>query len=295
MRLGDRQLVAPGLLERRSADVLHHDVADRVAVLVGMLDEVVDLDDPRVRHLGEELPLGHRDLLRLGVAGMHQTLEHDGPFVDVVVEGQIHPAQPAVRDAALDLVLVGDHVAGTQLRQERIRAAAVRAPALRQRPAVGRRPADRACRSSSRTVSTRPQRDWSSARTADRSRAPAGSPPDRRRAGGSATAPASSSVAWSSGSVSAVPTEMPSESSKCGRNTACVAIGRIVDMESMSSSSRLAGLGCRVRRGLRILLPSDISPSTSGPGVRAAGRAPSTICGTTCSTCRHGGCGPACR
>ena len=142
--LGDRQLVAPGLLERRSADVLHHDVADRVAVAVGVLDEVVDLHDPRVRHLGEELPLGHRDRLGFGVTGMHQTLEHDGPFVDVVVERQVHPAQPAVRDAALDLVLVGDHVAGTQLRQERIRAAAVRAPPLRQRPAVGRRPADRA-------------------------------------------------------------------------------------------------------------------------------------------------------
>ena len=142
--LGDRQLVTPGLLERRSADVLHHDVADRVAVAVGVLDEVVDLHDPRVRHLGQELPLGHRDRLGFGVTGMHQTLEHDGPFVDVVVERQVHPAQPAVRDAALDLVLVGDHVAGNQLRQERIRAAAVRAPPLRQRPAVGRRPADRA-------------------------------------------------------------------------------------------------------------------------------------------------------
>ena len=135
--LGDRQLLTLGLLERRPADILHHDVADRVAVLVGVLDEVVDLHDPRVRHLGEELPLGHRDRLRLGVPGMHQALEHDRPFVDVVVERQVHPAQSTVCDAALDLVLLGDHVARAQLRQKRIRTAAMRAPALGQRMAVG--------------------------------------------------------------------------------------------------------------------------------------------------------------
>ena len=39
-------------------------------------------------------------------------------------------------------------------------------------------------------------------------------------------------VGWSVGSVSAVPTDVPSESSKFGRNTACVAIGRIVARES---------------------------------------------------------------
>ena len=99
-------------------------------MLVGVFDEVVDLDDSRVRDLGEELPLGHRDLLRLRVAGVHKALEHDGPLVDVVVEGQIHPAKAAVCDAALDLVLVGDHIAGHQLRQERVRATAVRTPAL---------------------------------------------------------------------------------------------------------------------------------------------------------------------
>ena len=63
------------------------------------------------------------------------------------------------------------------------------------------------------------------------------SPPPSRRVGDSARV----IVVESSGSVSAVPTDMPSESSNCGRKTACVAIGRIVDMESMSSSSRLAG------------------------------------------------------
>ncbi len=49
-------------------------------------------------------------------------------------------------------------------------------------------------------------------------------------------------VRCSSGSVTAVPAEVLSESSsKCGRNIACVAIGRIVDMESMPRSSKLAG------------------------------------------------------
>src|SRR5258705_8165605 len=94
-------------------------------------------------YLGEELALGHRDGLRLGVTGMHQTLEHDGAVVDVLVVGQVHPAQAAMRDASLDHILIADLVARGELRQERIRAAAVRAPALGQRPAVGRRSADR--------------------------------------------------------------------------------------------------------------------------------------------------------
>ena len=106
---------------------------------VGVLDEVEDLHDLRVHDLGEELPFGHRDRLRLGVAGVHQAFEHHRPVVDVVVDGQVDPTQSAVRDAALDLVLAGDDVAGTQLGQERIRAAAVRAPALRCALAVRRR------------------------------------------------------------------------------------------------------------------------------------------------------------
>ena len=93
MACGDRQLLTLGLLERRPADVLHHDVADGVAVLVVVLDEVVDLHDPRMGHLGEELPLGHRDRLRLGIAGMHQTLEHDGSVVDVLVEAPGTPSR----------------------------------------------------------------------------------------------------------------------------------------------------------------------------------------------------------
>lgn len=47
---------------------------------------------------------------------MHQALEDHRPVVDVVVDGQVHPAQTAVRHATLDLVLVGDQVSGLQLR-----------------------------------------------------------------------------------------------------------------------------------------------------------------------------------
>ena len=82
--------------------------------------------------LGQELPFGHRDRLRLGVAGMHQALEHHRTVVDVVVDRQVHPAQAAVRDAALDLVLSGDDVARAQLRHKCIRTAAVWAPAFRR-------------------------------------------------------------------------------------------------------------------------------------------------------------------
>ena len=222
-------------LERLPADVLHHDVADGIAVLVGVLDEVEDLHDRRVDHLGEELAFGHRDRLRLGVAGMHQALEHHRPVVDVVVEGQVDPAQSAVRDAALDLVLVGDHVAGIQLRQKRIRAAAVRAPALRQRPCRPRldRPTGLPQFQQNRFDSA--PRDWSSAPRADRSPGTRGistSPPPRRRIGGSTRV---ATVSRSCGSVSTAPerTERSSSSSsKSGRNIAWVAIGRIVDTES---------------------------------------------------------------
>ncbi len=151
-----------------------------------MLDEVEDLHDRRVADLGQELPLGHGDGLRLGVAGMHQTLEHHRSLVDVVVDGQVHPAQPAVRDAALDLVLVGDHVARVQLRHERIGAAAVRTPALGLCRTVLDSSGPPGVRSSSRTVSPRRQPDWSSTPRSGRSREPGESRPAHHRGGGSA-------------------------------------------------------------------------------------------------------------
>ena len=71
---------------------------------------------------------------------MHQALEHHRAVVDVVVDREIHPAQPAVRDAALDFVLAGDGIARIQLRQKRIRTSAERAGALRGALTLGAGP-----------------------------------------------------------------------------------------------------------------------------------------------------------
>ena len=263
-------------------------------MLVGVFDEVEDLHDRRVGHLGQELPLGHGDRLRLGVPGMHQALEHDRSFVDVVVDGEVHPAQSAVGDAALDLVLVGHHVARNQLGQERIGAAAVRAPSLGGRLRARR--------------STRPtgwpqfqQNRFDSATTGLTIRAASGSisgtrgistsPPPRRRVGESLRA----TVAWctSCGSVPTLPTESASSSSsKCGRKIAWVAIGRIVDTESMPRSSKLAGCVPTFTSGVSGV---SISPDTSVSEAPAPVPAPSTTCGTTCSTCRRAGFAPRCR
>ena len=67
---------------------------------------------------GEPHYLGHRDRLRLGIAGMHQAFQYDRTVVDVVVERQVHPAQAAVGDAPFDLVLSRDDVTRLQLREE---------------------------------------------------------------------------------------------------------------------------------------------------------------------------------
>src|SRR6202022_1461941 len=77
----------------------------------------------------------------------------DGPLVDVVVDGQIHPTQAAGGDASLYLVLPGDLVARPELGQERIRAAAVRTPPFALCLAVRGRAPDRAP-----TVPTEPLR-----------------------------------------------------------------------------------------------------------------------------------------
>ena len=132
-RFGHRQPVALATFERLPTDVFHDDVTHGFAMLVGVLDEVEDLHDRGVDNLGEEPPLGHRDGLCFGVTGMHQAFEHHRAIVDVAVERQINPAQSAVRDAALDDVLAGNDGTRIQLRQERIGASAVRAPALRLR------------------------------------------------------------------------------------------------------------------------------------------------------------------
>ena len=125
--LGDRKLLSPNGFQRFTTDIFHDDVADWLAPGIRVFDEVEDLHDRWVRYFGEELPFRHRDGLCLGIAGMHQTLEHHRSLVDVVVNSQVHPAQSAVRDATLDLVLFGDHIGRVQLWQERIGAAAARA------------------------------------------------------------------------------------------------------------------------------------------------------------------------
>ena len=116
-----------------------------------MGDEVVDLHDQRVLDLGEELPLhdGHRE--RVLVAGVQQALEHHPAVGHVAVAGQVDPAQPAVGEAAGDLVLVGDQVAGLELGREGERGAALGAEALgaARLPVAGRgRPARRSAGSS---------------------------------------------------------------------------------------------------------------------------------------------------
>jgi hypothetical protein len=113
------------LLERAAADVLH----DRVAgVLVHR--EVVDVDDQRMLHLGEELPLGHGRLVGVQVAGVEQSLEHHPPVGDVLVGGEVDPAEPAVRQRAGDLVLAADQLARDELRREGELGTALRAEAV---------------------------------------------------------------------------------------------------------------------------------------------------------------------
>ncbi len=125
-RVGDRDgaarlpRVEQDLLQRLAAHVLHHDVAGCLAgPAVSMLDEVIDPDDVGVLHLGQELPLGHGRRHGVGVGRVQQALQHHPAVTDVVVPGQVDPAEPAVGEAAEHLVLAGDHLSGFQFRGER--------------------------------------------------------------------------------------------------------------------------------------------------------------------------------
>src|SRR4029079_15820042 len=95
-----------------------------------MLDEVVDADDVRVFDPGEceDLGLGHRH--RLGVAGVQQALEDHPAVFDVAVDRQINPAEAAVRNATLDLVLSANQVPARKLGYKRISRATLGAEAL---------------------------------------------------------------------------------------------------------------------------------------------------------------------
>ncbi len=123
--------VQQDLPQRFPAHVFHNDVSGRLAgPPVGVLHEVVDTDDARVLDLGEEPAFGDGRLLGRRVSGVEQALEHDPPVAEVVVHGQVDPAEPAVGEAAEHLVLARDQLAGCQPRRERERVAAVGAEPL---------------------------------------------------------------------------------------------------------------------------------------------------------------------
>ncbi len=110
-----RPLLRQDGFQRGAADVLHHDVADGAPVEPGAFDEVVDLDDAGVVDHRKELPFGDSDGLRLLAPGLKQAFEHNPPVAHIAVDRQIDPADPAVGDAALDVVLTGDELPRLQL------------------------------------------------------------------------------------------------------------------------------------------------------------------------------------
>ena len=126
-----QQPLARDLLERLAADVLHHDVAvEGAGALVEVLDEVVDPHDVGVLDLGEEAPLGDGRGQRVLVPGVQQALEHHPAVGDRAVHREVDPAEPAVREAALHVVLPVHDVALAQLGREGVRVPALGAVAL---------------------------------------------------------------------------------------------------------------------------------------------------------------------
>ena len=123
--LGGRQ--RPALLaerlDRRAVDEFHHDEPLRPAA-----DEVVNANDVGVLHGRQELAFGHRGGGGRFVVRIQEPLEHH-PAIEHAVLGQVDPAQSAVGQAALDLVLVGDDIAGLERGDERIARSAGRTEA----------------------------------------------------------------------------------------------------------------------------------------------------------------------
>ncbi len=306
-RLGDRQLlgfaVSAAAFERLPADVLHDDVADRIAVLVVVLDEVEDLHDRGVHDLGQELPFRHRDGLRLGITGMHQAFEHHRAVVDVVVHGQVDPAQPAVRDATLDLVLAGHDIAGIQLWHKGIRATAVRAPAFRGTLFLRTGPAHRATAVPAEPLGFRDHRilhqggERIDVGDPGNLHQPAAELPDRRQRARRARDPVLRLRVYRPQRegelvVVIVVVEIGPEQglgglrpARPGRRTRLGVLrrrGRLATGEP--SSSRTASPSSSSCTGL------PISPRISVAAAAAPAPEPSTTCGTTYSRCRRPGC-----
>ena len=169
------------LLQRLPAHVLHHDVAGRLAgPAVGVLHEVVHADDVRVLDLGQEPPLGDRRLLGPGVAAVEQALEHDPAVAEVMVHGQVDPAEPAVGQAAEHLVLPGHQLAAAPA-SGRTRTGC-RSSGRTPRPAPAGRPgcARPGGRTRRRIACPRRPAGWPARRRPGPGPAPAGSRPARR-------------------------------------------------------------------------------------------------------------------
>ena len=176
---GNRVAPFADLLQRRTADVLHDDVAHRGTCLVGMLDEVDDPNDVLVVDLGKSLGFGSATAIA-SASRCHQTLEHDPAVVHVAVARQVDPAESAVRDATLNLVLAAHKVAARKLRSER-----ESVPHWVQKPRASR--AAVASATDGRVASWFPQSRWSSGTCGSVKIAAAGSP---FGTGGIATTPA---------------------------------------------------------------------------------------------------------
>ncbi len=116
-RQGQRLSALAALLQNLpqgfTAHIFHNDVARGLSALaISVLHEVVNADDARVLDLSEEPALGDGRLLCRCVAGVEQALEHHPSLAEVVVHGQVDPAEPAVGEAAQHFVLAGHHLAG---------------------------------------------------------------------------------------------------------------------------------------------------------------------------------------
>src|SRR5262245_24515771 len=98
-----------------------------------MLGEIVDLDDIRVVYPDEEPSFGHRGRHRVRITGVDQSLEDDPPIgprvADVLVPGQIYPAETAMGDGTEDLVPVVHEFARGEAGPEREGGAVLRAEA----------------------------------------------------------------------------------------------------------------------------------------------------------------------